>query len=100
MEGTFSLALGSFIFLIVFGLILINFIRGKPIVMREKCTCGQEKKWCKSYLYSSNSTLLGRKDRWLCKKNVDGFKEFVSHPIMKRIQKEIEEKGKSCPENW
>ena len=99
MEDLF-IPIGSFLFLIIFGYVIFDFIRDKPIIMKEKCTCGQEKKWCASYLYSGGSTLLGRKDRWLCKKNRDSFKEMVNSPVMKRIRKEIKEQGYSCPENW
>jgi len=94
------IAIGSFIFLIIYGYVVFDFIRDKPTIMKEKCTCGQEEKWCKSYLYSGGVTLLGRKNRWLCKKNVDSFKELSNSPAMKRIRKEIKETGSSCPENW
>lgn len=29
----------------------------KTTIMKQKCTCGQEKKWCASYLYSGGKCL-------------------------------------------
>ena len=87
------IVIGSFIFLVVFGYIMFDFIKDKPIKIKEKCTCGQEEKWCKSYLYSGGSTLLGRADRWKCGKFVKQFKELSESPAMQRIRKEIQEGG-------
>ena len=78
----------------------VSFGQYKKEIMKEKCTCGQEKKWCKSYLYTGGGTLLGRKDRWKCKKVVDSFKKMSESPTMKRIRKEIAEQGYSCSEGW
>ena len=72
----------------------------RTTIMKQRCTCGQEKKWCASYLYSGGSVLLGRKNRFACKKERDALIELSKSPAMKRIQKEIKEKGSSCPNKW
>lgn len=100
MSDDFILGMGSLIFLIIFGYIIFDFIRDKPMIKKEKCTCGQEEKWCKSYLYSGGSVLLGRKNMFMCGKFKKHIIELSEHPVMKRIKKEIKEKGHSCPENW
>lgn len=100
MNDNLILEVGSFILLIIFGYIIFDYIRDKPIKMKEKCTCGKEKKWCRSYLYSGGSTLLGRKRKWECGKFLEQYKQMSSSPSIKRIRKEIKEKGSSCPENW
>lgn len=86
--------------IIIYILYWVSFGQYKKEIMKERCTCGQEEKWCKSYLYTGGNVLLGRADRWKCKKNRDDFKELIENPVMKRICKEIKENGSSCPENW
>jgi hypothetical protein len=83
--------------IVVYGICISPF---RTTIIKQKCTCGQEKKWCASYLYSGGSVLIGRKNRFACKKERDALIELSNHPVMKRIQKEIKEKGSSCPENW
>lgn len=83
--------------ILVYGICIAPY---KTTIMRQKCTCGQENKWCASYLYSGGSVLLGRKNRFACKKERDALVELSNNPVMNRIRKEIKEKGSSSPENW
>ena len=90
----------GFLAMIIYALYWVSFGQYKKEIMKERCTCGQEKKWCKSYLYTGGGVLFGRADRWECKKSRDSFKKLMESPAIKRIRKEIKENGSSCPENW
>lgn len=44
--------------------------------IKEKCTCGQEEKWCKSYIYIENNGSFGRENLFKCGKTIKAYEEI------------------------
>lgn len=42
---------------------------------KEKCTCGQEEKWCKSYMYITSNGSFGRENLFQCGKFIKSMYE-------------------------
>lgn len=43
---------------------------------KEKCTCGQEKEWCKSYMYINSNGSFGRENLFQCGKTIKTINEI------------------------
>lgn len=54
---------------------ILNFFFGRTEV-KEKCTCGQEEKWCNSYIYIENNGSFGRENLFKCGKINENRKQY------------------------
>lgn len=54
---------------------ILNFLFGRTI-RKEKCTCGQEKEWCKSYMYINSNGSFGRENLFQCGKTIKTIYEI------------------------